>query len=100
MKTSNGLHMAKICKHFIISGRVQGVFFRDSTRKKAQEFQITGWVRNTHDGNVELIACGNEDAIHHLQEWLNHGPPQASVKKVVAETIDWQEHENFSIRYD
>ena len=46
-----------ICKRFLVSGRVQGVFYRDSTRRQAQAQGISGWVRNLFDGRVEVLAC-------------------------------------------
>lgn len=90
--------MSNICLHFLISGRVQGVFFRDSTRRKAQELGVKGWVRNTHDGKVEVVACGSEDKIQELQAWLNHGPAAAEVEDVSLQSLDWQDHEDFVVK--
>lgn len=90
--------MSKLCKRFIVSGRVQGVFYRDSTRKKATELAITGWVRNNSDGSVELIACGESENLSLLEDWLWAGPPAASVDNVQQEESAWEVHERFVVR--
>ena len=61
--------------HVIISGRVQGVWFRSSTKQKAEQLGVTGWVRNTHNGCVEAIFEGEDDEVDALIEWCHHGPP-------------------------
>ena len=66
----------------IIKGRVQGVWFRDSTRRKARELGIYGWVKNRFDGDVEVLAEGDEANIKELIKWCNQGPPHASVSNV------------------
>ncbi|MEO0091767.1 MAG: acylphosphatase [candidate division WOR-3 bacterium] len=66
--------------HIIVSGRVQGVFFRDFTRRKAQSLGLTGWVRNTDDGNVEIVAEGEKDKLDKLIEAVKIGPASAIVK--------------------
>jgi acylphosphatase len=69
--------------HAIIYGRVQGVFFRYSTRKFAHKLgDVTGWVRNNRDGTVEVVAEGSETSLLALFEFLQHGPKHAVVKKV------------------
>lgn len=70
------------CMHCLVSGRVQGVFFRASTRKEARRLGIDGWVRNLPDGRVEVLACGPGDALEALRAWLNQGPPGARVDHV------------------
>lgn len=70
------------CRKFTISGKVQGVFFRDSTRQKAESLGITGHAINLDDGRVEVLACGNEDALSELENWLNKGPASADVSRV------------------
>ncbi|MDT8408319.1 MAG: acylphosphatase [Wenzhouxiangellaceae bacterium] len=79
------------CRKFLISGRVQGVFFRQSTRSKALELGLTGHAVNLDDGRVEVLACGAEDAVEQLSEWLKHGPEQASVGQVSCTEADEQE---------
>lgn len=92
--------MALIGKHFIISGRVQGVFFRDTTRKKARELGITGWVKNSSLGHVECRAFGNVEQLANLETWLWQGPPQANVIDVSAETIPYETFSSFEISYE
>lgn len=86
-----------LCIHAIISGKVQGVFYRHGTRLKAQELGLTGWVKNLDNGNVELTACGNPESIHHLITWLHQGPPRAKVNDVQWKEIDIQNFDNFKI---
>ncbi len=64
---------------FIVCGRVQGVFFRASTCEQARRLGLTGYARNLADGSVEVLACGDEAAIAHLERWLQDGPPMAKV---------------------
>lgn len=71
-----------MCRLFRISGRVQGVFFRASTLSAAKPLGINGHAINLADGSVEVRACGSDDAIDSLYDWLQHGPPAASVKSV------------------
>ncbi len=69
----------KIRTHVFVSGRVQGVFFRSGTRKKARELGLKGWVRNLDDGRVEAVLEGGKEAMERMMEWLKHGPPLARV---------------------
>jgi acylphosphatase len=71
-----------------VHGRVQGVFFRDSTRKVALSLAIDGHAINLPDGTVEVLACGEEYALGSLEEWLHHGPPRAAVSKLVKCDVD------------
>jgi len=90
----------KLNVHVIISGRVQGVWFRASTKKKAEQLGITGWVRNTFDGNVEAVFEGDEKIIEEMLEWCNHGPPLAKVDNVEVEKQPVSdEFDQFSFRY-
>lgn len=72
-----------MCRLFTVTGRVQGVFFRASTRNTALSLGLTGHAINLPDGSVEVRACGDEDALNQLREWLDHGPRHASVTRVV-----------------
>jgi acylphosphatase len=67
---------------FTIKGRVQGVFFRDSTRREAVELGLTGYAINLPSGDVEVLACGDPDAITQLEAWLRRGPPLSRVESV------------------
>ena len=80
--------MAKVKVHVLISGRVQGVYFRESTRAVATELGVTGWVRNLRDGRVEVVGEGEEAAVRRLIAWCREGPPGARVSRVNAE---WRE---------
>lgn len=67
---------------FLVSGRVQGVFFRASTRQQALALGLEGVARNLADGHVEVIVRGDDAAISALARWLQHGPPAARVDQV------------------
>jgi acylphosphatase len=76
------------CRRFKVSGRVQGVFFRVSTREDAVPLQITGHAINLPDGSVEVLACGETAALAELERWLHEGPPMAAVASVAAEDVE------------
>jgi acylphosphatase len=79
-----GKCMMKECRKFRVEGRVQGVWFRESTRQQAVKLGITGHAINLADGSVEVLACGEPGALDALAEWLLLGPPMARVQSVVA----------------
>jgi acylphosphatase len=66
----------------LVSGRVQGVFFRDSCQRLAMENGVTGWVRNLPDGRVEAVFEGPADEVGRLVDWTRHGPRHAKVEEV------------------
>jgi acylphosphatase len=66
----------------IVSGRVQGVFFRVSTLEKAQQLGVVGTVRNLPDDTVEIVAQGTSEAVEELLRWAHHGPPSAEVRSL------------------
>lgn len=70
------------CRRCIVTGRVQGVFFRASTASQAQNLGLTGHAINLPDGGVEVLACGDSRAVKELCLWLRHGPPMARVDNV------------------
>lgn len=80
--------VSDIAARVLIAGHVQGVFFRDSTRRLAAELGVTGWVRNLRDGRVEVLAEGEEGAVRRLVDWCRHGPPEADVRDVA---VEWRE---------
>ncbi len=88
----------KRCRHFFVSGRVQGVFFRAHTQATARRLGLTGWVRNLPDGRVECLACGDEARVGEFEAWLWQGPPQARVERVEAAEEGWQAHADFVIK--
>lgn len=90
--------MTQHCIHCYISGNVQGVWFRNSTREQAERFGITGWVRNLNDGRVEVIACGDSKSLEPFYAWLQQGPPLASVEECIQQEAPWQEYRGFSVR--
>lgn len=76
------------CRRYFVSGRVQGVFFRESTRREAVRLGLTGFARNLADGRVEVLACGAENALDELERWLAQGPAAARVDAVSAVPAD------------
>lgn len=84
--------------HCFVSGRVQGVFFRQSTQAQANLCELTGWARNLQDGRVEIVAFGNRQQLDNFKYWLNTGPAMAQVVDVESEEVEFQEFKGFSIR--
>lgn len=80
----------QVCYRCLVSGRVQGVFFRVCTRETAERHGLTGYARNLPDGRVEVLACGPSAAVAELRHWLAHGPPRAEVTALVCEQVAWQ----------
>ena len=70
--------MSDVCCRFIVHGRVQGVFFRASTRTEAQRLGVSGHALNLPDGRVEVLAVGDGPALARLETWLHEGPPRAA----------------------
>lgn len=93
----NGAVMSE-CRHFHIQGRVQGVFFRASTRQKAQSLGLTGWVANRPDGSVECLACGDARTLECFREWLWQGPDAARVTQVISTSATDEPPAEFAIR--
>ncbi|MBW2974482.1 acylphosphatase [Candidatus Woesearchaeota archaeon] len=86
--------------HLIISGRVQGVFFRHTTNITANRLGLKGFVRNLPDGNVEVVAEGSEERLKELVEFCRHGPEGAQVDNVETEYQEPKKgFETFSIRF-
>jgi acylphosphatase len=82
--------VGEVTRRYLIAGKVQGVFFRQSARIEAQRLRLSGMVRNLSDGNVEVIARGSAAALDVLRAWLETGPSQARVD-AVREAADAQE---------
>ncbi len=87
----------KVRAHAIISGRVQGVFFRMETKRAADRFGVSGWVRNKRDGTVEAIFEGDQDKVDAVLEWCYEGPPSAKVTDV---KVEWQDYAGEYQRFD
>jgi acylphosphatase len=84
----------------VISGLVQGVFFRAYTKDEAERLGLTGWVRNLPDGRVEALFEGQEEAIEKMIQWCHQGSPASVVTKVEVAEEPWTgEFKDFKIRY-
>ncbi|HED16618.1 MAG TPA: acylphosphatase [Gammaproteobacteria bacterium] len=81
----------KVCRLCVVSGRVQGVFFRASARAEAGRLGVQGWVRNETDGTVRLLVCGDSEVVDQLCSWLNTGPATARVTGVSCESRPYDE---------
>ena len=85
--------------HVIVSGRVQGVFFRMETQRAAERLGVGGWVKNRSDGTVEAVFEGETKKVDQALDWCRKGPPNASVSDVAINEIDYSgKYESFSIR--
>jgi acylphosphatase len=87
----------KLGFHCYVSGKVQGVWFRSSTKEKADLWSVTGWARNLPDGRVEVTAYGDKANLTQLYEWLHKGPRLSEVTDVTYEEIAWQEYDGFQV---
>jgi acylphosphatase len=86
-------------QHYIVHGKVQRVFYRQSTAKKAIQLGLTGWVRNLPDGTVEVWAAGDVQQLQLLESWLHEGPPAAKVTQVMkTDLIDKEIYQGFFVR--
>ncbi len=72
-------------RRYLVSGRVQGVYFRQTARAEACRLGLAGWVRNLADGRVEALARGEASALAAFERWLTQGPPRARVTEVAGE---------------
>ncbi|MFP5363914.1 MAG: acylphosphatase [Thermoleophilia bacterium] len=88
----------EIARRIVVSGRVQGVFFRDSTRREAIGLGVTGWVRNRPDGTVEAHVEGSADAVAGLVRWAREGPRHADVDDVRVDEVQPEGCARFEIR--
>lgn len=87
-----------IRRRVVVSGHVQGVFFRDSCRDVAQRHGVSGWVRNAGDGSVEAELEGEPQAIEAVVEWARHGPDHAQVDRVTETEAEPTGQTGFSVR--
>lgn len=92
--------MSKDRAHLKITGKVQGVGFRASTRRRARKLGLSGWVKNLADGSVEAVVEGEKNDIQNLVSWAKKGPRRARVDEV---NVSWKENQEefrgFNIRY-
>lgn len=80
--------MERVARHVVVTGRVQGVFYRASTRDRARDAGVAGWVRNRADGAVEAHLEGPADAVEQVQGWMRHGPAGAVVDDLRADQVE------------
>ena len=85
--------------HVFVSGTVQGVYYRASTREAARDRGVDGWVKNLPDGRVEAVFEGPEDAVESMVEWCHEGSPAATVEAVDIEYAEPDGVDGFEIRY-
>ena len=84
--------------NFQVSGRVQGVFFRASTKQMADSMGISGWARNSENGDVEGMASGTDDQLDNFKQWLGQGPAMARVQELKFEACDFESFDGFMVR--
>jgi acylphosphatase len=97
---SRRIDMENTRAHILISGRVQGVFFRAYTQRAAQKRGILGWVMNSPDGRVEAVLEGEKENVEDMIRWCHQGSPHSRVTEV---SVDWEEYggefKDFSVKY-
>jgi acylphosphatase len=90
----------KVRVHIFVSGKVQGVYFRENACQKAEELGVFGWVRNLTDGRVEAVFEGEKEKVEKMIGWTKQGPSSAEVDDLDIEREEYKgEFENFEIRY-
>ena len=86
--------------HVIVEGLVQGVSFREYTRRQAFTLQLTGWARNLPNGSVEVMLCGQSDRVATMVQWLRQGSPRSRVDELhIGEVTGEEQYTTFEIRY-
>lgn len=91
---------SKVRAHVVVTGRVQGVYFRYATREEANMRGVKGWVRNLREGGVEVVFEGEKTKVEELLDFCHYGPPEAKVSSVkVTRGVYTGEFKVFSIRY-
>ncbi|MFY0990340.1 acylphosphatase [Halomonas sp. C05BenzN] len=88
--------MDKCCVKALVVGKVQGVWYRRAAQEQALRHGVTGHARNLPDGRVEVLMCGDREAIKALSEWLWKGPPNARVTHVELEVIETHDPDTFT----
>ena len=86
--------------HLLIKGKVQGVYYRASAKEKAKSLGITGWVKNTPEGFVEIMANGRQEVLEQMVTWCNVGPSAAIVLEVIVTKMGEQNFNAFLIKND
>ncbi|MFI5171693.1 MAG: acylphosphatase [Chitinophagales bacterium] len=85
-------------KRIRVSGKVQGVFYRASAKRKADELDLIGWVKNDDDGTISIYVAGEEEIVNEFIEWCKTGPPMAEVSKVDVEEAEEEKLNGFEQR--
>ena len=98
MRAGDRVTTDQVCLRCLVSGRVQGVAFRASTRAQARRLGVTGYARNLPDGRVEVLACGGAEGVAELRRWLAIGPTHAEVTDVICESITYRAMAGFDTR--
>ncbi len=100
-RNKNNGPQEKVRAHLFVSGRVQGVFFRENAKKKAEKMSVSGWIKNLKDGRIEAILEGDKANVVELIKWAEHGPFWAKVESVETNWENYRaEFNNFEIKYD
>ncbi|MGQ4879890.1 acylphosphatase [Billgrantia sp. LNSP4103-1] len=87
--------MSKRCVKGVVAGKVQGVWYRRAVQEQALQHGLTGYAKNLPDGQVEVLLCGNGEAVNQVASWLWQGPPNARVTHVELESIECRDPDNF-----
>ncbi|GAA5178407.1 acylphosphatase [Modicisalibacter zincidurans] len=89
---------SKCCVKALVNGQVQGVSYRAAVQERALTSNVTGYAQNLLDGRVEVLLCGDREAVNALTEWLWQGPPAARVTHVELQGVEWRDRASFVIR--
>ncbi|WP_413284473.1 acylphosphatase [Vibrio sp. MA40-2] len=91
--------MTRTCVKFVVSGFVQGVGFRFHTCHEGNKRGLTGYARNLDNGDVEVVACGEQGALESLDQWLQQGPTTSRVDKVISQPVEFKAYQGFQVLY-
>lgn len=92
--------MANLCLSVLVSGRVQGVWFRRFTQQKAEAYGVKGWVRNLTDGRVEALLIGEEKNVRQVEAWMSQGPELSNVVECLSRVVEEQSCTSFELLED
>lgn len=88
---------ANMTIHLTVTGKVQGVYYRASAKEAAERLNITGWVKNTRSGDVEILASGTGEALDQFIHWCKQGPPNAIIKEVLVAKAPDETFDGFKV---
>ena len=91
--------MADVGRHLLVTGHVQGVFFRAWAQGEARELGVSGWIRNCPDGSVEAHLSGDENAVERMVARMRHGPSNARIEEVIVEEVPPESPGRFEVRH-